>query len=105
MAVAIYEDVREILNPAREAKIYGAFTKAWNDWENLDSKVLFSRFPGTRANVLHERDSVDDLREVLRGVNRVFLWVFFYHIYYNFITQNIMEHYTQKNYLKITGLR
>ncbi len=62
MAIAIYENVREVLRPEREAKIHRAFMKAWDDWESMESKALFSRFPRTRANVLHER-LVDRMQE------------------------------------------
>lgn len=47
------DDVRKIITPIREAKIYRAFHQAWTDW--VQDRARYSRWPRTRANMFFER--------------------------------------------------
>jgi hypothetical protein len=50
------DDVRAILTPVREAKIYRAFKQAWADF--LQDRPRYPRWPRTRANMMFERLSI-----------------------------------------------
>jgi hypothetical protein len=47
------DDVRKIITPIREAKIYRAFHQAWADW--TQDRARYPRWPRTRANMFFER--------------------------------------------------
>lgn len=47
------DDVRTVLTPVREGKIYRAFHQAWDDF--IKDRARYSRWPRTRANMVFER--------------------------------------------------
>ena len=47
------QDVREIVTPVREAKIYRSVIQAWADYAK--DRARYSRWPRTRANMVFER--------------------------------------------------
>ena len=51
--MASEEDVRSILTPIREGKIYRAFRNAWADYRK--DRARYSRWLRTRANMVFER--------------------------------------------------
>jgi hypothetical protein len=53
MPTASMDDVRRIIGPEREAKLYRAFTAAWDDVAADIHK--YPRWPRTRANMVFER--------------------------------------------------
>jgi len=55
MAVPVETEVREVLHPAREAKIERAIMHAWQDWQDNPTRGMYGRWPRTRANMVFER--------------------------------------------------
>lgn len=50
------DDVRAIITPVREAKIYRAFQEAWADY--IQDRARYKLWPRTRANMVFERIAV-----------------------------------------------
>jgi hypothetical protein len=57
------DDVRAVINPVREAKIYRAFHAAWDDY--IQDRPRYKLWPRTRANMVFERISVRLLEQFI----------------------------------------
>jgi hypothetical protein len=55
------DDVRNIITPVREAKIYRAIHQAWADV--MQDRARYPRWPRTRANMMFERLAIRSLEQ------------------------------------------